>query len=401
MSFGNVPYRTLLGLPGVTGQAVLGFLAQLTQQVAPVGIVLVVQYASGSLALAGVTAGAFSVGAGMGRPVHGRLMDRRGPGPVLAATALVHTAALVVLAVLAGGDLPSWVMVALAWLAGAGLPPISLSMRIAWGRRMADSGRTAAYSLVYLVQELAFLIGPLVFGLLIAAGTSAPGGAAPETVESSSLALVVVAVAAGLGTLAFARALGAGPVTETRDRGRVFADRRMLVLVSVALLLGGVFGALQVGLPALAAARDAPAATGLLVAALSLGGIAGAAVYGARSWTSSPAVRLVGLMLALGVVVAPLVLIEALPVVWIGLFAGGLALNPAVTTTSLLVDEFAPAAQAEAFGWVSTAIGMGGAVGSGVAGVTGEGHGASAPFLAAAAFALVGAGLALTLRGRG
>ncbi|SDK51879.1 MFS transporter [Nonomuraea jiangxiensis] len=397
-----MPYRTLLGLPGVTWQAVLGFLAQLTQQVAPVGIVLVIQYASGSLALAGATAGAFSVGAGMGRPVHGRLMDRHGPGPVLVATALVHTAALVALAILARGGPPSWwAMVALAWLAGAGLPPISLSMRIAWGRRMADSGRTAAYSLVYLVQELAFLIGPLVFGLLIAVTASGAPARDAGTVASSSVALVVVAVAAGLGTLAFARALRAGSVTATRERGRVFADRRMLVLVSVVALLGGTLGALQVGLPALAAARDAPAATGLLVAALSLGGIAGAAVYGARSWASSPAVRMVGLLLALGVAVAPLVLIEALPVVWIGLFAAGLAFNPAMTTTSLLVDELAPAAQAEAFGWASTAVGMGSAAGSAVAGVVGEGYGASAPFLAATAFALVGAGLAGTLRRRG
>lgn len=50
---GGPRHRTPLGLPGVPAQAVLGFLAQLTQQVAPVGTVLVVQGASGSLTLAG------------------------------------------------------------------------------------------------------------------------------------------------------------------------------------------------------------------------------------------------------------------------------------------------------------------------------------------------------------
>ncbi|MFB4285325.1 MULTISPECIES: MFS transporter [unclassified Nonomuraea] len=381
---GGVPYRRLFGLPGVAAQGVLGFLAQLTQQVAPVGMVLVVQQATGSLALAGVTAAAFSVGAGMGRPVQGRIMDRRGPRVVLAVTALIHVAALLGLIGCALAGWPWWPMLVLAWVSGAGLPPISVSMRIEWGRRMAGEGRTAAYSLVYLVQELAMLVGPLVFGLLIA-------------VASTSLALGVVAAAAGAGTLAFSRALRVGSAPPEREPGRVFADRRMFVLLAVVLLLGGVIGTLEVGLPALAVARDVPAATGLLVAALSLGGIAGAAAYGARSWGSAVQVRLVGLMLALGVALAPLVLIGALPLFWAALFAGGLVLNPALTTGSLLVDEYAPAAQGEAFGWVSTAIGMGGAAGAAGAGVVGERFGPSAPFLSAAALALLGALLATSL----
>ncbi|MFC5824889.1 MFS transporter [Nonomuraea insulae] len=381
---GGVPYRRLLGLPGVGAQAVLGFLAQLTQQVAPVGIVLVVQHASGSIALAGVTAAAFSVGAGMGRPVQGRIMDRRGARPVLAATALLHVAALLALVASARTGWPWWPMVVLSWVAGVGLPPISVSMRIEWGRRMAAEGRTTAYSLVYLVQELALLVGPLVFGLLIA-------------VASASLALGVVAAAAGVGTLAFARALREGPDASSRGRGRVFADRRMFVLLAVVLLLGAVIGALQVGLPSLAAARGIPAATGLLVAALSVGGIAGAAAYGARSWGSAVQVRLVVLMLVLGLVLAPLALIGTLPLFWAVLFAGGLVINPVLTTASLLVDEYAPEAQAEAFGWVSTAIGMGGAAGSAVAGVLGERLGPAGAFLAAAAFALAGAALATAL----
>ncbi|GAA3665531.1 MFS transporter [Nonomuraea antimicrobica] len=384
----GVPYRRLFGLPGVAAQAVLGFLAQLTKQVAPVGIVLVVERASGSLILAGVVVAAFSAGAGMGRPVQGRLMDRRGARQVLAATALAHVAALLALIWCAQPGLPWWPMVALAWVAGAGLPPISVSMRVEWGRAMAAEGRTAAYSLVFLVQELAMMIGPLLFGVLIAVATS-------------SLALGVVAAAAGAGTLAFAWALRAGGDGSAHGRGRVFADRRMAVLLAVVLLNGGTMGAVQVGVPALATARDIPAATGLLVAAVSLGGIAGAAAYGARTWRWAVPVRLVGLLLALGLALAPLVLVGPLPLFWAVLFAAGLALNPALTTASLLVDEYAPGAQAEAFGWVSTALGMGSAAGSAVAGLVGEGFGPSAPFLAAAAFALVGAGLATVLVRRG
>ncbi|TMR10679.1 MFS transporter, partial [Nonomuraea turkmeniaca] len=184
----RTPYRVLLGLPGVRAQAGFGFLAQLTQQVAPVGMVLVVQSATGSLAFAGLCVAAFSVGAGVARPVQGRLIDRRGSRSVLAGAALLHVAALVALVAGAMAGWPAWTFAVPALIAGAGLPPISVSMRFEWGRRVTDEGRTAAYSLVFLVQEMAMLVGPLLFGLMIAAESS------------SSLALGVVAVAAGAGT---------------------------------------------------------------------------------------------------------------------------------------------------------------------------------------------------------
>ncbi|WP_214326433.1 MFS transporter [Nonomuraea sediminis] len=372
-------YRDLLRRPGVAGQAVLGFAAQLTQQVAPVGIVLVVQESTRSLAMAGGCAAAMSIGTGLARPVQGRVIDRRGARSVLVVTALAHVGALAALVACADVRAPSWALVVLALVAGANLPPISVSMRLEWGR--LGEGRTAAYSLVYLVQQLAILAGPLVFGMAIA-------------LASASVALGLVAVAAGLGTLAFSALSSRSAPGAREERGRVFAHRGMWILLAVMLLLGGTIGALEVGLPALAAARGMPAATGLLVAALSLGGIAGAALYGMREWTVAPRTRLVVLMLAMGVATLPLVALPWLPAFWAMLFLAGIALNPALTTTSLLVDELAPAAQAEAFGWVSTAAGAGVAAGSGVAGVVGQQFGTMAPFLVGALFALAGAALA-------
>ncbi|MFG1711013.1 hypothetical protein ACFLIM_48430 [Nonomuraea sp. M3C6] len=51
-------------------------------------------------------------------------------------------------------------LIALAWIAGASLPPVSMAMRIAWARRMPEGHPTAAYSLVFLVQEVAIFTGP-------------------------------------------------------------------------------------------------------------------------------------------------------------------------------------------------------------------------------------------------
>jgi predicted MFS family arabinose efflux permease len=363
-------------------QAALGLVAQLTQQVAPVGMVLVVHAATGSLGLAGLVVAGFSVGTGVARPIQGRLIDGRGPRPVLIASGCLHVTALLALVLCAAAGTPGVVLVALGWAAGAGLPPVSQSMRVEWARRTPAQGRTAAYSLVYLTQELSILLGPLVFGAVVA-------------VASASLALGLVAAAAGAGTLAYAGVVRTGrPDGSRRGRHGGVLGTGMLVLLGVTGLVGGAVGALDVGLPALAAARDRPALAGVLVGALSLGGILGAVGYGARGWAVRPRARLVVLLLAFGVTLTPLVVVRSLPLIGAALFASGIALNPALTTTSLLVDELAPQSPGEAFGWLSTAIGAGLAGGAALAGAIGQHYGPGRSLSLAAVSAFAAAALA-------
>ncbi|GAA4723133.1 MFS transporter [Phytohabitans rumicis] len=377
-------YRTLLRVPGVPAQAVGGLLAQVTQGVAPIGTVLIVDEAAGSLTVAGLAVAGFSLGAGVARPVQGRIIDARGPRPVLAATGAVHAAALVALVLGARYGVPAWTLVALATLAGLALPPVSVTMRVAWGQLADPAGRTAAYSLVFLVQELAILAGPLAFAVIVAA-------------VSTRTAVAVVAVAAGAGTFALAWTVrGVRASTAAGPRSNPLRSNGMRLLFAVVVLVGGTIGALEVGLPALASERGAPAASGALVAALSLGGIAGAIGYGVPRWTVRPAARLVALLAAMAGALALVAVLGPLAAIGVALFLAGIALNPALTTASLLVDELTTA-QAEAFGWLSTAIGVGGAAAGALAGVVGQRAGAAGALALPALFAIAGALLALPL----
>src|SRR6185437_7160768 len=78
---GDRLYWTLWRTPRIGGRAFFGLLAQLTQAAAPVGLVLVVRQATGSLALAGSVSAAFWIVAAMARPVQGRPIDLRGSRP--------------------------------------------------------------------------------------------------------------------------------------------------------------------------------------------------------------------------------------------------------------------------------------------------------------------------------
>jgi predicted MFS family arabinose efflux permease len=354
----------------------MGLVAQLTQGAAPIGIVLVVRAHTGSLALAGVVVGGLSIAAGLSRPLQGRLIDRRGAAGVMAVCGVVHGAALIGIVAFSGLRATGGLLIVLGAVAGLALPPVSTSMRVIWAALVPEDGRTAAYSLVYLVQELAIFTGPLILATLLAAW-------------SAALALVTVAALSGVGTLAFAasvRVSGNQVSPSRRATESVLRPPGMRVLVAIAALIGGVIGGLDVAAPTLATAHGAPAASGLLIAALAIGGIAGGAIYGARRWRAAPSRRLVLLLALVSAPIWLMVAVQSLLFVGALLVVAGLALNPALTTISLLVDQHASGpSTAEAFGWLSTGIAGGTGAASAIAGVVAQHqHDAQAAFILSA-----------------
>jgi MFS family permease len=355
----------LFRVPAVRWQAIAGLAAQVIQGAISVGVILVFRQHGRSLSLAGAVLAAFWIASAIARPIQGRLIDRHGPAELMVVCAVVNGSCVVAIVGLASAGGPGWSMIALGVVGGLGLAPVSTSMRVAW----AGLGRgepTAAYSLVYLTQELAILAGPLVFSGLLAA-------------TSASAALLGVVALATAGTLGFAASARAGgpspstsadrppalssPPTTTRRGALRFGSLRLMVLI--AAMCGGVIGAVQIAAPTFAAAHHAQAAAGILIAALSVGGIIGAWFYGGRRWRLSAAARLVILLGVLTATVAIAGVADTVPVLGAFMFVAGLPLNPALTTLSLLVDRHIPtAATGEAFGWLSTGLAGGTGAGS-------------------------------------
>jgi predicted MFS family arabinose efflux permease len=259
-------------------------------------------------------------------------------------------------------------------------------MRVEWAKVVGGDDHTAAYSLVYLTQELAILAGPLILAGMIAAA-------------SASLALITVAALAAAGTVGFAASFWSPNDREAAHAapgGLVLRIRGLQLVLAVALLVGAVIGALEVAAPTLATEHRAPAAAGLLIASLSVGGILGAAIYGSRRWHTRAPTRLLLLVALITVALALMIAAQGLVVVGVLLLFAGIALNPALTTFSLLIDQHVPAQTAgEAFGWLSTAIAGGTGAASAIAAtVVQHQHNARAAFIvatiAAAAATIVG-----------
>jgi predicted MFS family arabinose efflux permease len=308
----------------------------------------------------------------------------------MAVCGVTHAAALAGIVGVAHAHGPGWSLLALGVVAGFAEPPVSTTMRVEWGGAVATDERTAAYSLVYVTQELAILIGPLVLAVLIAA-------------SSASLALLAIAALTAAGGLGFSVSIGtpsgrgAPPAGSSRT---LLGTHSVQLLLAVALLLGAMVGALEVAVPTLAAAHHAPAAAGVLIATVSVGGIIGAGVYGSRRWRTGPARRLLALLALLTASLALLTAAHSL--VWVGalLLIAGLPLNPALATLSLLVDQHLHGrAAAEAFGWLSTAIAAGMGGGSAIAAAIAQHRPSAQPaFIAAAIAGAAATALAVSAR---
>jgi MFS family permease len=369
-------------------QGLAGLVAQLTQAAAGLGIILVVREAGGSLSLAGAAAAAFLIATGAARPVQGRLIDRHGPPPVLIACAFIHIAGfggLVAWTQLSGAG---WPVVLFAIPIGLGEPPVSASMRIAWGRMAGSEDRTAAYSVVTLTQELAVLLGPLVLAAVVA-------------VASAAAAVLVVGGLASIGTLALAAVMPRRlPAGEGRRRPSAMRSAGVRLALLVNLLFALALGCIELAIPALAGERGVPAVSGLLLGVMSVGGVLGAIGYAARRWGRAASTRLAVLLAAYSVALVPLIATPPFGLMAIPLLLAGAALNPVVTTVALLVEDLAGAAAAEAFGWQSTSLAVGAAAGNALSGPLAQQHGAGAAFAAGTVAACLATILALLARTR-
>ena len=364
-------YGSILRRPHVWGVVVAAFVGRLPIGMTGLAMVLLVESATGSFATAGAAAAAFALGEGAGQPLLGRLVDRRGQTAVLRATALAFPAALATLALLSDGA-PAAAYIALCGVAGLALPPLMSAMRALWPT-LAGPGPALdrAYALEAVLQELLGLIGPVLVAVAALAGTRAP---------------VLAAAACGLiGTLAFAASApsrGWRPAPREPGAGALRSPGlRTLLLGSAALGLVG--GAAQVAIPAFADEQGAAWASGLVLAAIAAGSIAGGLRF-------HPPRERYPLLLALAAAgPAVLALAPSLPVMAVLGLLVGLVLAPGFAAGFSLVSRIAPAgAVTEAFAWTSTALVVGLATGNALSGILAEAASPRAALAAGSAVAL-------------
>lgn len=386
-------YATLLERPELRRTIVASVIGRLPIGILGLAILLATQAARGSFGLAGAVAACYLAGLAAMAPVLGRLIDRTGPARTLLVAAIVFPATLVTLVTALHLDAPLWTAFALAALAGASFPPITVCLRTFLRQRLIEEAQlAAAYSLESVLIEVIFIVGPMLVALFAA--------------YLSAGAAILFAAACGLvGTLLFVRA----PVIahwriEERSAPSFFgplAVRGFVPLLAVILAYSGAFGLLEIGVTAFAAEAGMPALAGLILGLMSVGSAVGGLAYGSRSWRLPLPKQFALMLLLMGGGIAALGLIGNAVVFTVLGVAAGIVMAPALIMQSMLVARTAPPQYAtEAFTWSTSCLLTGVGLGLGAGGLLLEFASAAAVFATAGAVSVGAALLArASLRG--
>lgn len=154
----------------------------------------------------------------------------------------------------------------------------------------------------------------------------------------------------------------------------------------------------EVSILARAIAVGAEGISGAILAVWAMGSIAGGIAYGARHWPGTQSQQLAFIMTAAATMFLPLAAPGPLLVLVPAALIAGLALAPsAAINAAILGASPSPDTKTEAFGWLTAATGLGGALGYALAGPVVDLSGERITIVCGAALAAFAVPLALAL----
>lgn len=351
--------------------------AQLTARfptgMSSLAILLHVEQQTGSYGSAGLVLAATSVGQAAAGPVTSRWMGAWGMRKVLALTLIVCVAAVVALALLPMNILG---YMALGLITGLSMPPIQPAVRTIYPKLVNSSQLTPLFSLDASLQEIIWIIAPVVITLV-----------STQVGTTEGLLLVAIILVGGGTWFVLSPEVGRVRIPRSRNAlGKVVLKPPVMLATVVGFLLIGACSAVEVGV--VASFEHGSLAAGLVLGLFSVGSLAGGLALGhvpMGPWAMARRLVIVTIGLALTMVM--------LNVYWLGgmLVLAGIGVAPAlavlfaITSASVKFSE-----TAEAFGWAGTGQLIGAAAGSAVAGFlvdVGDWRGA---YFAATLFAAAG-----------
>jgi MFS family permease len=376
---GRNPFREVLTRPGALRFSAAGFVGRMPMSMVGLGTVLLIASVTGRYGLAGIVAGAGSVGYALCAPQAARLADRFGQHRVLRPMTVFFAATTMALIICAEFRAPLWTMLVSGALAGASMPSLGSMVRARWSALLGDSPLLhAAFSLESVLDETIFVIGPALVTLLATEVTAAAG-------------VAVAMVACVTGTLLFAAQRRtepfAGPASPPQQAGKgsPIPAPGLVTLAPVYFCLGMMFGTIDLSTVDFAQEYGHKPLAGFILGAYAFGSAVGGLCYGSRTWRAPVHRRFALTLCTVAAGTATFWAVPGLTVLTVVIFCSGLAISPTFIAGFSLIEEQAPAERrTEGMAWLTSAISVGVAAGSAVAGHVIDAGGARSGYVLAA-----------------
>jgi MFS family permease len=388
------PYRRVLSVPGVPAVTVLGILSRIPHTA--ISVVLTVHVTQGlhrGYGAAGLVVAALTVGMAIGSPWRGRAVDRLGLRRALLPSVLVEGAVWGL-----APFLPYEWLVAAVVVAGALGLPIFTVMRLALAAMVPPEQRRTAFALDSVSVEVSFMVGPAL-GVLVATQTSSTialialgastvlAGVALMVINPPTRAVVVGGLhgsaSAGLADAASSDAATSGcsrqttalvapagvgedvPAERAGQPGRVPLTPPLLAVLAASAGATVVLAGTDVSIVAALREGGDLGSTGVVMAVWAFASLLGGLVYGGLRRGVQPPL----LLLALGLLTAPVGLVDGPLWLCLAVIPAGAICAPVITATAEAIAALVPErVRGEAMGWHGSALTAGTAVGAPLAG---------------------------------
>ena len=373
-------YRRVFATPGARSFCAAAFVMRLPLAIYPIGLVLIISARDGRYGFAGILSACYIAGNGVGHPILARLVDRYGQRRVIGPACLAHLAAVVTLAVLVRVRAPDAALVLPAFAAGLSYLDVGSLVRARWSHVLAGRAElTTAYSVESTLDELIFVIGPLVATVI-----------ATQLTPVLVLYLALACVVAGGARLAALRSTEPpAHAAETAQRPVVLRLRGMALLCVAGLFMGAVFAAAEVSMVAFCGQHHHRGVSGIVLAAMAGGSAVAGFVYGARPRTAPLLLRFRNQSVIFAVLPAVLFAAPDTAALVPCAFVVGLGIAPLLITSFGLIERIAPPGSlTEALAWFSTGLNAGYGAGAAVVGGIADAAGARSAFAVAVAAAV-------------
>ena len=328
--------------------------------------ILLVQQITGSYGMAGLVGAMQTLVSAILAPVLARLIDVRGERGVLVWAMVAHIIGVAALIWAAYSDLPNASMLVGAAIIGASSVQFGSLSRARWVRALGR-GRALerAYSLEAMVDELGFVIGPmLVVPLCLQVHPTAGILASMIFTAIGTLMLIRLPTSRGV-----ARVSTTIKADDHKKGTSVVSNPAVRLMIASLVFMGVLFGAIEIAIVAFTEHLGHPNAASYIAAIFATGSFLGAILYGIRRWPGSTPLKIFVTFWWIGLGTVPILLAASLPALAVSVFITGLAISPAMIVANLFVEQIAEPSQiTEAFAWLGSAMATGAAIGSIVAG---------------------------------
>ena len=364
-------YRRIFDAPGSLAFSAAGLVSRMPLSMTGIGIVTMLSTLRGDYGLAGAVSATLALSAAVLGPQVSRLVDRFGQARVILPATGITVAAMGVLLLCARFDAPAWTLFAAASVAGC-MPSMGSLVRARWALLYRGSPLLhTAYSFESVVDEIVFIIGPI---LSVGLCTAVFPEAGPL------VAILLLAT----GVLLFAAQRGTEPPLHAQAQQASASALRtpgLWVLVLTFVGVGTIFGSVDVVTVAFADHLHHKALSSVVLAVYALGSCVAGLVFGTLKLHGPLSRRFLVGILTMAVSMLPLLFVKNLVALAAALFVAGLSISPTMVTTMGLVERIVPASKlTEGMTWTTTGLAVGVALGSSAAGWVVDGAGAASGY---------------------